>query len=141
MVLLYELKHFIMRFIPTKVHGVMDYLVGILLIASPWLFNFDRGRMETWIPVILGVGALVYSVMTDYELGLTRTLSMRTHLALDLMSGILLAASPWLFGFADYIYLPHLILGILEIGVSLMTKREPSHERRQHRGHRMAHSH
>jgi SPW repeat len=127
-----------MRFIPTKVHGVMDYLVGILLIASPWLFGFDRGRMETWIPVILGAGALVYSVMTDYEMGLSKGLSMRTHLTMDLISGILLAASPWIFGFADYVYMPHLILGILEIGTSLMTKRNPSHQRREHR---MAHSH
>jgi len=130
-----------MRFIPTKVHGVMDYIMGILLIASPWLFDFNRGGMETWIPVILGVGALVYSVMTDYELGLTRTLTMPTHLTLDLVSGILLAVSPWIFGFADYVYLPHLVLGIIEIGVSLMTKREPSNEgQREGRG-RMAHSH
>lgn len=127
-----------MRFIPTRVHGVLDYLVGILLIAAPWLFDFDRGGMETWIPVILGVGALVYSVMTDYELGLTKTISMRAHLSLDLMSGILLAASPWLFGFADYIYGPHLILGIFEIAAALMTRRVPTHERKIHR---MAHSH
>jgi hypothetical protein len=73
-----ELNIVSMRFIPTKVHGVLDYLVGIILIAAPWIFGFDRGGMETWIPVILGVGALVYSVMTDYEMGLTRTLSMRT---------------------------------------------------------------
>src|SRR5678815_5008778 len=136
-----QLKLLIMRFIPTKVHGVMDYIMGILLIASPWLFDFNRGGMETWIPVILGVGALVYSVMTDYELGLTRTLTMPTHLTLDLVSGILLAVSPWIFGFADYVYLPHLLLGIIEIGVSLMTKREPSNEgQREGRG-RMAHSH
>jgi len=130
-----------MRFIPTKVHSVMDYLMGILLIASPWLFDFNRGGLETWIPVILGVGALVYSVMTDYELGLTRTLSMPTHLTLDLVSGILLAASPWIFGFADYVYLPHLVLGIIEIGASLMTKREPSNEGRGHQAHGMARSH
>jgi len=130
-----------MRFIPTKVHGVMDYLMGILLIASPWLFDFNRGGTETWIPVILGVGALIYSVMTDYELGLTRTLSMPTHLTLDLASGILLAASPWIFGFADYVYMPHLVLGIIEVGASLMTKREPSDEGRRSKAHRIAQSH
>jgi len=127
-----------MRFIPTRVHGVLDYLVGILLIASPWLFDFDRGGMETWIPVILGAGAVLYSIMTDYEMGLSKTLSMRTHLTLDLMSGILLAASPWLFGFADYVYTPHLVLGLFEIGAALMTKKHPAHERKEHR---MAHSH
>jgi len=130
-----------MRFIPTKVHGVIDYLMGILLIAFPWVFDFNRGALETWIPVILGVGALVYSVMTDYELGLTRTLSMPAHLTLDLVSGILLSVSPWIFGFADYVYMPHLVLGIIEIGAALLTKREPSNEGRRPGRSKMMHSH
>lgn len=115
-----------MRFLPTKVHGVLDYLVGILLIAAPWIFDFARGGAETWVPVVLGVSAIIYSLMTDYELGVFRSISMRTHLTLDLFSGILLAASPWLFGFNEYVYMPHLILGLLEIGASLMTQTTPS---------------
>jgi hypothetical protein len=123
-----------MRFIPTKVHGYLDYLMGALLIAAPWLFDFAAGGAETWVPVILGAGAILYSLMTDYELGVTKGISMRTHLMLDLMSGILLAASPWLFGFADYVWEPHLILGLLEIGAALMTKREPAYgPRKDHR--------
>jgi hypothetical protein len=64
--------------------------------------------------------------MTNYEFGLSKSISMRTHLMLDLMSGILLAASPWLFGFSDYVYLPHLLVGLFEIAASLMTVRTPS---------------
>src|SRR5688500_7964844 len=108
-----------MKIISTKTHGYLDYLVGMLLIAAPWLFDFNRGGAETWVPVILGISALVYSLLTDYELGLSRQISMRTHLMLDYASGILLAASPWLFGFADYVWEPHLILGILEIGAAM----------------------
>src|SRR5688572_20591658 len=114
-----------MRFIPTKIHGILDYLVGVLLAVSPWLFQFNRGGAETWIPVLLGAGAILYSLFTDYEWGVSRKLSMPTHLLLDLLSGAFLAASPWIFGFAEYVYLPHLIFGLLEIGVSLMTKRQP----------------
>ncbi|RYY97254.1 MAG: hypothetical protein EOO11_11415 [Chitinophagaceae bacterium] len=134
-----------MRVIGTKTHGYLDYLVGVLLIAAPWIFDFARGGAETWIPVILGAGAIGYSLLTDYELGASRNISMRTHLSLDLMSGILLAASPWIFGFSDYVYLPHLVLGIAEIGASLMTKTVPGDERmtdrRQHGRHQhtMAH--
>jgi hypothetical protein len=123
----------IMRFIPTRVHGMMDYLVGVLLIAAPWLFDFDRGGAETWVPVLLGASAIVYSLFTDYELGVVRRLSMPTHLMLDLGSGILLAASPWLFGFSDYVWEPHLIVGLIEIGTSLMTRRVPD------TGHRASH--
>jgi len=126
-----------MRFIPTKVHGVLDYLVGMLLIVSPWLLDFADDSVRTWIPVALGAGALIYSLMTDYELGVGKSISMKTHLALDLLSGLLLAASPWIFGFADEIYAPHLVFGLLEMGVSLMTKTRPSPQRRS----KMAHSH
>ncbi len=114
-----------MKIISTKTHGILDYLMGIFLIASPWVFNFADGGTKMWIPIILGAGALLYSMLTNYELGVFKTISMKTHLTLDLLSGIFLAASPWIFGFADTVYMPHLILGILEIGASLMTKTEP----------------
>jgi hypothetical protein len=119
-----------MRVIPTRVHGMMDYLIGVLLIAAPWLFGFNRDGAETWVPVVLGAGVILYSLFTDYELGAVRRLPMPTHLMLDLGGGILLAASPWLFGFSDYVWAPHLIVGLLEIGTSLMTRRVPDDGRR-----------
>lgn len=115
-----------MRFIPTRIHGMLDYLMGALLIAAPWIFDFNRGGAETWVPVILGAGVIMYSLFTDYELGAVRKLSMSAHLMMDLVGGIVLAASPWLFGFSDFVYLPHLILGIAEIGAALFTEREPA---------------
>lgn len=114
-----------MRFIPTRVHGLLDYLVGVLLISAPWILEFNRNGAETWVPLALGAGAILYSLFTNYEWGVSRKIPMPTHLMLDLGSGILLALSPWIFGFADQVYLPHLIFGILEIGVSLMTKQQP----------------
>lgn len=116
-----------MRFIPTRVHGILDYLVGVLLIAAPFVLNFDRGGAETWVPVILGLGAIGYSLFTNYELGLVRRIPMRVHLMLDIASGVFLAVSPWLFGFADYVWLPHVLVGLFEIGAGLMTERTPRH--------------
>ena len=101
-------------------------MMGVLLIISPWLFDFANGGAAQWISIILGLSALLYSLMTDYELGLLKIISVKAHLMIDLISGIFLAASPWIFGFADDVYLPHLILGIAEIGASLMTKQHPS---------------
>jgi hypothetical protein len=115
------------RFIPTRVHGALDYIVGVLLVAAPWLFGFDRGGAETWVPVVLGAGAILYSLFTDYELGVVRRIPMPVHLTLDLASGVLLAVSPWLFGFADYVWAPHLVLGLFEVGVSLTTQKTPTH--------------
>src|SRR3954471_13616511 len=108
-----------MRVIPTRIHGMLDYLVGALLIAAPWLFDFNRGGAETWVPVILGAGALAYSLFTDYELGAVRRIPMPIHLGLDLASGVLLALSPWLFGFDDYVRGPHVFFGLVEIAAAL----------------------
>lgn len=123
-----------MRFIPTRVHGVLDYLIGVLLIAAPWLLGFARGGAETWVPVIVGAAVIVYSLFTDYELGLVHRLPMHTHLLLDGLGGLLLAVSPWLFGFDWLVWAPHLIVGLLEIGAALFTVTVPSYERPGSRG-------
>ncbi len=114
-----------MRFLSTRVHGVIDYATGALLIVAPWLFGFADGTAAPWVPIVLGAGILVMSLITDYELNLTRIIPMGAHLAVDGLGGALLAVSPWLFGFADRTYWPHLIIGIAEVGVSLVTRTRP----------------
>jgi hypothetical protein len=114
-----------MRFLSTRVHGIIDYLTGGLLILAPWIFGFATGGAAQWIPVLLGAGIIAMSLITDYELSLTRLIPMGAHLAVDGLGGALLAVSPWLFGFADRTYLPHLIIGVAEIGVSLITRTRP----------------
>jgi hypothetical protein len=114
-----------MRILGTKAHGVIDYLVGALLLVFPWLLGFGKNGAEMWVPVILGVSAIVYSLCTNYEYGVFKRISMRMHLNLDMFSGIFLAASPWLLGFYEYIYLPHLIIGITEVAIVLCTEKTP----------------
>ena len=119
----------------------MDYLMGVILIAAPWLLGFARGGAETWVPVILGAGVIIYSLLTDYELGASRSISMSTHLSLDFWSGIFLAASPWIFGFSEYIFWPHLVFGLLEVGASLMTEKTPSVSVHRAQDRRHGHAH
>lgn len=126
-----------MRFISTRVHGIMDYLMGILLIAAPWILGFDAGGAETWVPVIIGVVMLLQAIMTDYELGMIKTISMKTHLTMDLLAGLFLAASPWIFGFSDVVWAPHVILGLMEVAASLMTRTVPTYA---HSGHQVRHT-
>jgi hypothetical protein len=59
-------------------------------------------------------------------MGLLRLVPMRVHLAIDLAAGALLAASPWLFGFADHIAWPHVLFGLLEIGIVLLSRTKPA---------------
>lgn len=114
-----------MRFISTRTHGVLDYVVGALLIVVPYILGFADGTAAQWVPQALGLVAIGGALMTDYELGVLRVIPMPVHLMLDIGSGALLALSPWLFGFADRVVWPHLLVGIMEIGAGLMTRTAP----------------
>jgi hypothetical protein len=116
----------VMQLISTRLHGILDYAVGLLLIVSPFLFGFAIGGAAQWIPVTIGVTVVIYSLLTDYELGLSPRIPMAMHLRLDMIGGVLLALSPWLFGFAHVVFWPHLLFGLIDIVTPLMTAREPS---------------
>lgn len=111
----------IARIIPTRIHGVLDYCMAALLIAAPWLFHFDRDRVAMAVPVTLGIATILYSLLTNYEYGVFRLIPMSVHLTIDIIAGVLLACSPWIFGFSDRIIWPHLTAGILEILIALVS--------------------
>jgi len=116
-----------MKMINTTAHGAMDYLMGAFLIGAPWLFNFYRGGYESSVPMMVGIATILYSLITDYELGLGKAISMRTHLILDVVAAVFLMASPWLFGFYHSVYLPHVIVGAVELIVVAFSSSDVYH--------------
>jgi len=120
------------KFIPTKVHGALDYIVAVALFFAPNIFMFnDVGGAAVLVPRILGVGLLLYSLLTNYEWGVFKAIPMRVHLAFDTIAALFLAASPFLFGFADEkvnAWLPHVVVGLAVILVVICSKSNPSRE-------------
>jgi uncharacterized membrane protein HdeD (DUF308 family) len=113
-----------MRFIPTKFHAPLDYIVGAALIAAPWIFQFSEHKAATVVPVVLGIGLIAYSLFTNYELGVWKVAPMAVHNVIDVAAGAFLALSPWLFGFADEsanVWVPHLVVGLAAIFLGLTT--------------------
>ena len=119
------------RFVPTRVHGVFDYIGGIGLILAPFVFGFfSVGGIAVILPMVLGVGLLVYSLLTRYELGIPaiKFIPMPYHLIFDFVAAALLAASPFLFGFyhnTPNVWLPHLISGLVVIVLVLVSQTQP----------------
>lgn len=113
-----------MGIIPTRVHAVLDYLVGIALIVLPFLW-MEEAPIAAWIPIILGASVILYSLFTAYEYSIVNLIPVPMHLLLDGIGGAFLIASPWLFGFGDEIWLPHVVIGIGEIVAAAATKRRP----------------
>jgi drug/metabolite transporter (DMT)-like permease len=119
------------RFVPTQVHGIFDYVGGIALISAPFLFGFfSVGGIAVILPMVLGAGLIVYSLLTRYELGIPaiKFIPMPLHLLFDFVAAALIAASPFLFGFyhdAPNVWLPHLISGIVVILLVLVSQTQP----------------
>jgi hypothetical protein len=119
-----------MKLIPTRIHGFIDYLVGFLQVTIPLFFSYPDNYVVNRVPFVLGVIILVYSLMTKYELGFAKLISMKTHIRLDILGGCVLALSPWLFHFADEIWVPFVIAGIGEVCIAMITRTTPTgHER------------
>jgi hypothetical protein len=102
-----------MRFLPTLIHGVLDYLVGLLVIVLPFALGLQES--QKWTLVIIGFLVLLYSALTDYEMGLVRFLRIRFHLLLDAVFGLAMLLTPWLFDFPADARWPNYVLGVLAL--------------------------
>jgi hypothetical protein len=114
-----------MRFIPTRLHAPLDYIVGAVLVAAPWIFQFSGDAAATAVSIVLGIGLITYSLFTNYELGVWKVAPMAVHNLIDVVAGALLAASPWIFGFAGEgasYWLPFVVIGVAAIFLGLTTK-------------------
>jgi hypothetical protein len=110
-----------MRFIPTKIHGVLDYAVGVFMLAAPWLLDFTHSYAGTVVSLLFGAGAILYALLTDYELGVFPLIGMPLHNALDVIGGIALAASPIFLNFREEVWIPHAAVGAFAIMAGLFT--------------------
>ncbi|MBA2619408.1 MAG: hypothetical protein H0U91_14755 [Rubrobacter sp.] len=121
-----------LRFIPTRVHGVLDYVHGSALLAAPELLRTKDEPRAALVSRLAGGGATAYTLMTDFEAGAVRKIPMPTHLKLDILSGALLTGAPWLLGYAKSgprYWLPHAFVGVAEVLVALASKTEPSYHK------------
>lgn len=113
-----------MRIIPTRIHGVIDYLVGILFIVLPKVLHWNQ--TADYFISILGVSIIVYSLLTHYELGAVKWIPMPVHLGLDVLSGLLLIAAPFIFPVAgNGVTTWMVVLGLFDLVVPLLTELEP----------------
>jgi hypothetical protein len=84
---------------PLVVHGLLEYGIGILLIASSSFFYDDN--TATAVSILLGAAVLAISALSDIPTALLRRIPLSAHILLDFLFGILLVASPFIFGFSD----------------------------------------
>lgn len=86
--------------IPPLVHGLLDYVLGGLLIAVPFLFSFDISAAKA-VGIVGGVVVLVIAATTAWTAGLIKSIPTTVHAIFDIIIALLLIASPFLFSFSN----------------------------------------
>jgi hypothetical protein len=86
--------------IPAFVHGLLEYVAGVLLVAAPFVIGFDSDT-ATGIAIAAGVVVLIVNASTAMSTGLIKSIPVQAHVMLDYVLAILLIAAPFVFAFDD----------------------------------------
>ena len=105
-------------------HGLLtDYpYVLIVGLIGPGLVGAKGTPLTVFHAAALFI--LVLSLLTRAEWGLIRVVPYRVHLIMDVVGGVAVLSSPWLFGFADQ---PGprwfaVVMGLFGIGAGTLSK-------------------
>lgn len=117
-----------MRWISTRAHAIVDFALGILLLAVPSLFGMPWGSQYSWFAAALGVAILVYSLATAYEWGLFKKLPVGAHLVLDALVGLAFIAAPWVLAMPPENIIPLTVIGLIVLAMAVMTDNDVGSE-------------
>ena len=123
-------------FISTKVYGVLNYLVALTLIASPWLFDLRLiSSAAFFLPIYIGWLQLIMAIFAKNETGFVKQFPIRIHYTLDVVMGFILLMSPFIYGFAfdsvraagifKGVFIPEVLLGGLLFIMGIFTEKSP----------------
>jgi|SRR6185437_7655198 len=113
-------------FVPTVFYGVLNYIISLTLILSPWLFGLINISSAAFlIPLYIGWLQLIMAIFVDNETGFVKQFPMQIHLALDVAMGFILMVSPWIYSFSSKIFWPELTFGGLLFLLGIFTKNSP----------------
>ena len=113
--------------IPRLVHGVVEYVAAALLIAAPFLLDFDSGA-ATAVSIVAGVVVLVIAASTDGPSSLVNSIPLSAHVLLDYALAAVLIAAPFLFGFSGETAPTALFiaLGVAHLLITIGTRFRPA---------------
>ena len=113
-------------FISTKVYGFFNYALAIVMILSPWLFNFSHQHgASILMPLYLGWLQLIMAIFSKHEWGFIKVFPVSMHCFIDAIVGSFIVASPFLYSFTDQVFIPQLLFGLIMFLLGIFTEGSP----------------
>lgn len=110
-------------------HGAIEYLAGVLLVAAPFLLSFEAGAAVA-VSIIAGVIIIAVAASTEGPSSLINSIPIAAHILLDFALAAALIASPFLFGFSGESAPTafFIVLGVAHLLVTIATRFKPARD-------------
>lgn len=112
------------KVINTRLHGILDYMSGFILIL-PWIIDYFAESRDTWVLASVGALTITMSLLTDYEFGLIKLIPMKVHLFVDVLCALFLILLPFVYPVYHYAFYWPVLLGIGELIIILLSSPKP----------------
>lgn len=113
------------KIISTPIHAAMDYLIAIMLLIAPWLWDFQHMDWSRTVSLWSGIAVALLAAFTRNEGGIIRIVPMRMHLWIDIVLGVFLICMPFIFTSVSTTHLFHTVVGFVILGSALFTHWKP----------------
>lgn len=114
-------------------HNILDYVVGAVLVFSPYIFGFADIYACKNLFLVMGFGLIGYSLFTDYRYSIFKAIPLGAHMALDVVVGLTLIFGPSVIGYRPLLtvfqYALHFVLGLGAIAMVAFTQPRTSRRR------------
>jgi len=113
--------------VPRVVFGLLQYVLGAVLVAAPFLLSFDSDA-ATAAAIVAGLVTLMLAATTEGPTSLTNTIPLPAGVVLDVVLAVLFVAAPFLFTFSGESSPTALfiVLGILLLLLTIGTRFKPA---------------
>ncbi len=114
-------------FISTAVYGFFNYAMGLIMIASPWLFGFEHQHGGSLLlPIYLGWLQIIMAIFSKHQWGFIKVFPVPMHCFIDVIAGFFLLSSPFIYGYyAHEIWLPQFLCGLILFLLGIFVKGSP----------------
>ena len=111
----------------------MNYLTGAFLFASPMIVSGPEGHPYYWhaggailfLPLIIGWLQMIMTFFSASPMGVIKQFPVQMHCFQNILTGSFLIASPFIYGFSDVIWWPHILCGLVLVILGLFTTNSP----------------
>ena len=89
------------HFVTKTMHAYLDDPVALSLIVMPFVLQLGSSHpLATWLAAIACVAAFALVLFTDHKFGLFRVIRYKTHVAIDLLVGVMFLLAPFVLDFS-----------------------------------------